>query len=118
MGKQHITLTASGVLIALLLTASARGEPQISLPEAEAALEAAKGPAVVRACRADAFIRVGTDRVESVAYFTLRCDESTDNWTANVNLSTGLTTWMPCAMFRMLAPDVGPRCLDKLEEWE
>jgi hypothetical protein len=118
MGKQHITVTAIRVLIALAFTGSASGDPQISLLEAEAALEAARGAAVVRACRADAFIRVGTDRVESVAYFTLRCHESTDNWTANVNLATGLTTWMPCAMFRMLAPDVGPRCLDRLEEWE
>ena len=118
MTRHHTTLTAIGALIALALTAPARGDIQISLLEAEAALEAAKGPAAVGACRADAFIRVGTDRVESVAYFTLRCHESTDNWTANVNLATGLTTWMPCAMFRMLAPDVGPRCLDKLEEWE
>lgn len=110
-----------GIMVALfglILTASAAAQPQISLLEAQAALESAQGPAAVSACQADAFILVGTDRAESMAYYTLRCHESVDNWTANVNLDTGLTTWMRCSMFRMLAAEVGPHCLIKLANWE
>ena len=105
-------------LVGLILSAPVASQPQISLQEAEAALESAQGPSAVNACSADAFILVGTDRAESMAYFTLRCHEPVDNWTANVNLDTGLTTWMSCAMFRMLAAEVGPDCLTKLAKWE
>ena len=42
MGEQHITVTTIGRLIAVALTASASGNPEISLPEAEAALVAAR----------------------------------------------------------------------------
>ncbi len=105
-------------LVGLILTALVMAQPQISLLEAEAALESAQGPAAVSACRAGDFILVGIDRAESVAYFTLRCDAAVDNWTANVNLETGLTTWMRCAMFRMLAAEAGPDCLTKLAKWE
>ena len=115
---------AVAAIVGLILAASASvsasevAQPQISLMAAEAALESAQGPAVVSACRADDFILVGIDRAESVAYYTLRCDGSVDNWTANVNLETGLTTWMRCAMFRMLAAEAGPDCLTKLASWE
>ena len=109
-------------IVSLILAASASASemapPQISLLEAEAALESAQGPAVVSTCRADDFILVGIDRAELVAYYTLRCDGSVDNWTANVNLETGLTTWMRCVMFRMLAAEAGPDCLTKLATWE
>jgi len=114
----------AAAIVGLILAASASAsasevaEPQISLVEAEAALESAQGLAAVSVCRADDFILVGIDRTESVAYFTLRCDASVDNWTANVNLETGLTTWMRCAMFRMLAAEAGPDCLTKLAKWE
>ena len=107
-----------GLVLAASASASEMAQPQISLLEAEAALESAQGPAAVSACRADDFILVGIDRAESVAYFTLRCDAAVDNWTANVNLETGLTTWMRCAMFRMLAAEAGPDCLIKLANWE
>lgn len=116
-----MTSLRMGIMVALfglILAAPAAAQPQISLLEAEAALESAQGPAAVSACRADDFILVGIDRAESLAYFTLRCDASVDNWTANVNLDTGLTTWIPCAMFRMLAAQAGPGCLTKLAKWE
>lgn len=107
------------MVFALTLVGSVTGaELDISFQEAQAALESAHGSAAVNECAASDFVRVGTSSAEAMAYFTLVCRESTDNWTANVNLNTGFTTWTRCAMFRMLAPGVGPQCLDKLPDWD